>query len=114
MAETVLSLPFLKEQNRMSENKKKKVKYIDDGRTIANMNVEGMPWYNPAKASDIVDDVNLSENSAKSRDLVNPEPLGFKETVAMTKGVLAAALLIGGIFVIIFLLFILFCVYVWF
>lgn len=30
--------------------KKKKKKYDDDdGRTIANMNVEGMRWYNPKK-----------------------------------------------------------------
>lgn len=32
----------------MSKDKKKKKKYDDDdGRTIADMNVEGMPWYNP-------------------------------------------------------------------
>ncbi|MBR2975197.1 MAG: hypothetical protein IKC47_05595 [Clostridia bacterium] len=27
--------------------KKKKEPFYDDGRTIADMNVEGMPWYNP-------------------------------------------------------------------
>ena len=31
------------------KSKKKKVKYIDDGRTIANMNVEGMKWHVPEK-----------------------------------------------------------------
>jgi hypothetical protein len=31
------------------KTKKKKVKYTDDGRTIANMNVEGMKWYVPEK-----------------------------------------------------------------
>ena len=29
--------------------KKKKTKFVDDGRTIADMNVEGMPWYTPGK-----------------------------------------------------------------
>lgn len=27
------------------EKKKKKDKFEDDGRTVADMNVEGMPWY---------------------------------------------------------------------
>lgn len=29
---------------------KKKVYDDDDGRTVVNMNVEGMPWYNPVKS----------------------------------------------------------------
>ncbi len=33
--------------------KKKKKEYSDDdGRTISNMNVEGMPWYSPNKEED--------------------------------------------------------------
>ena len=31
--------------------KKKKEAFEDDGRTIANMNVDGMPWYTEAKPS---------------------------------------------------------------
>ncbi|MGL4738735.1 MAG: hypothetical protein ACRCW2_14880 [Cellulosilyticaceae bacterium] len=27
------------------EKTKKKTEFVDDGRTIANMNVEGLPWY---------------------------------------------------------------------
>lgn len=86
--------------------KKKKPEYIDDGRTIANMNVEGMPWYSP-KAGAASSDTNESAGE-------KPEPLDLKQTLAMTKGVLLASLLIAGVFVIIFLLFILFCVFVWF
>ncbi len=33
----------------MCFRKKKKVYDDDDGRTIANMNVDGMRWYNPKK-----------------------------------------------------------------
>ncbi len=31
----------------MRRKKKKELPPDDDGRTIANMNVEGLPWYNP-------------------------------------------------------------------
>ena len=86
--------------------KKKKPEYIDDGRTIANMNVEGMPWYSPKTGAASSD----ADESAGEK----PEPLDLKQTLAMTKGVLLASLLIAGVFVIIFLLFILFCVFVWF
>ena len=82
---------------------KKKSKFVDDGRTIANMNVEGMPWYTPSQSV-----------STDNEETDKPEPLNFKQTLAMTKGVLLASLAVGGVFVIIFLLFILFCVYVWF
>ena len=94
--------------------KRDKEKFEDDGRTIANMNVEGMPWYNPLKSSSPIDKSENNGNGSTGVQGSAPEPLGFKETVAMTKGVLGAALLIGGIFVIIFLIFILFCVFVWF
>lgn len=33
----------------MFRKKKKKEYADDDGRTIANMNVDGMPWYQPNK-----------------------------------------------------------------
>lgn len=37
----------------MFKKKKNKKKYSDDdGRTIANMNVDGMPWYQPNKEED--------------------------------------------------------------
>lgn len=87
--------------------KKNKVKYIDDGRTIANMNVEGMPWYNPGKSEAVSD-------AAGSSDTSKPvEPLSAKETLYVASGVLKASLLVALVFVVAFTLFILFAVFVW-
>ena len=91
----------------MQSVKKKKLKFVDDGRTIANMNVEGMPWYNPAKSE--TPDTSESSGTVKVGD-----DLTLKEKMAMTKGVLLAALLVGGVFALGFTIFILFCVFVWF
>ena len=85
--------------------KKKKHDFVDDGRTIANMNVDGMPWYNPAAPE-------RTDKGSESEQHFN-DTLSFKEKVAMTKGVLMAALLIGSVFAVGFLVFILFCVFIW-
>lgn len=82
--------------------KNKKQKFIDDGRTIADMNVEGMPWYNPVS--------NKAGTDASKSELTS---LSGKETAAMIKGVMAAALLVAVIFIVVFLLFILFCKFIW-
>ena len=71
----------------------------DDGRTIVNMNVEGMPWYRP-------------ENPDGPTN--PPEHLTKEETRAAMWGALKAALLVAGIFALGFFLFILFCDKVWF
>ena len=77
--------------------KSKKEQFVDDGRTIANMNVEGMPWYNPKREDE---DINKYE----------PDRM---ETLSIIGGVLKAALLIAAVFVIVFLLFILFTENIW-
>lgn len=82
--------------------KNKKQKFIDDGRTIADMNVEGMPWYNPA--------AKKAGTDASKNELAS---LSGKETAAMIKGVMAAALLVAVIFIVVFLVFILFCKFIW-
>ena len=66
----------------------------DDGRSYANMNVEGMPWYRPPQSSD-----------GKKGEV--PELTG-KEYRYFMWGVLKAALLIGAGFVGVYFLFI-FC-----
>ncbi len=76
--------------------KKEQTEYIDDGRTIANMNVEGMPWYNPSKR-------NEGEAYKPSKG----------ESVYILFGILKAAMLIALIFAIGFLAFILFTDYIW-
>ncbi len=79
--------------------KKKKTTYVDDGRTIANMNVEGMPWYHPEK------DEKVPKTSSYEPDA--------KETLAIMGGILKAAMLVAGIFVLAFTGFILFSYFVW-
>ena len=82
--------------------KKKKHDHVyedDDGRVIANMNVEGMPWYK------------------KDRDDSQPkkEPLELtkEEKKAVTLGMMKAMYLVVGIFIAVYFIFLLFCVFVW-
>ena len=73
----------------------------DDGKTIVNMNVEGMPWYSRAR-----------EEAPK------PGPADFELTPrqrrayrwAAVKAALAVALIFGAVFA----AFIAFCDFVWF
>lgn len=81
--------------------KKEKVTYIDDGRTIANMNVDGMPWYNPKRPE------------KKEESGVPKYTPDRKETLAIMGGVLKAAMLVALVFVLGFAAFILFSYYVW-
>lgn len=57
--------------------KKKKPPVYDDGRTIVDMNVEGMPWYNP----------NRSDRKKKDRDRPT-----LRERLAMVFGAYRAFL----------------------
>jgi len=81
--------------------KKKKIYDDDDGRVIANMNVDGMPWYMESAAKKQGSDADLSD-------------LSREETKELVKGAIKAGLLIGGIFILACFLFILFCIFVWF
>ena len=80
--------------------KRKKTYEDDDGRVVAKMNVDGMPWYMRSEQQ-------LPENNDLS-DLTKGE------TWQIVKGTVKASLLIAGVFMVVFLLFILFCIYVWF
>lgn len=86
--------------------KKKKEIFEDDGRTIANMNVEGMPWYTDAKPL-----YEKPEYLKRSSELEN---LNKHETFKLIVNSILAALLVGGIFIGAAFLFIVFCVQVWF
>ena len=74
----------------------------DDGRTIASMNVEGMPWYRPER-----------KEAAGGK---GPEPLSMtrEERRMFTWGALKAALLVVGVMCLGLVLFVLFCQFVWF
>ena len=82
--------------------KQKKTYEDDDGRVIAKMNVDGMPWYmRDDRPSQPKSDSDLSD-------------LSKGETWEIVKGTVKAGLLIGGVFMVAFALFIAFCVFVWF
>ena len=73
----------------------------DDGRTIVNMNVEGMPWY--VKKRDDAD--------ADGRE---GTPMTKEEARRYTWAALKAGLLVVLVFAVVFGLFIAFCDFVWF
>lgn len=72
----------------------------DDGRVIAPMNVEGMPWY-----------AKKPENTEESGE---PYTMTPAEKRAFTWGVVKAALLVAAVFIGVYLCFILFCTEIWF
>ena len=61
----------------MAKEKKEKPYIYDDGHTIVDMNVDGMPWYNP----------NRTDRKKKDKDKPS-----FKERMAMTFGAYRAFL----------------------
>lgn len=74
----------------------------DDGRTIANMNVEGMPWYRPERP-----DMPSAASSSK-------DDLTKKQVRIYTASALKAGLLVAGVMSLGLVLFAAFCVFVWF
>ena len=78
----------------------------DDGRLIAPMNVEGMPWYRPEQPED--QRRNTASSSGGKSDLT-PE-----EQRLVIWGAVRTGLLIFAVFAVVFLLFLLFSDYVWF
>ena len=85
--------------------KKKKEAFEDDGRTIANLNVDGMPWYTEAKPL---------YPAKKEREKTALDELSRREAFKVSFNAMLAGLVVGLIFVGLALLFILFCVFVWF
>ena len=75
----------------------------DDGRTIVNMNVEGMPWY-----------VKGDENRSKGQDASGHEQMTDEEARLYKWAAIKAALLVVLVFGTAFFLFIAFCDFVWF
>ena len=78
---------------------RKKLPPRDDGRSYANMNIDGMPWYSQKAQED------------KSSEKINLSP---KEARSAMFGALTAAMLIALIFAAVFAGFILFCDHIWF
>ena len=86
--------------------KKKKEEWVDDGRRIANMNVEGMRDYCP-----------MPENSDGDRAARGEAPqkitLEKGERRALYFGIFKAMLLVTAVFVAAYTLFMLFVYYIW-
>ena len=85
--------------------KKPELPEWDDGRTISDMNVDGMPWYSPKKK----DPAGERKDSSSSKETLTKE-----ESRYYTWGALKAALLVVGVICAGLVLFVLFCQYVWF
>ncbi|MBR6594022.1 MAG: hypothetical protein IKK83_02405 [Clostridia bacterium] len=88
------------------KNQDRKQYEDDDGRTVSNMNVDGMPWYNKHRAE-------KKKTEQADKNTVDGVYLSGSEKRAMMGGVFAAALLVAGVFALVFFLFILFCTKVW-
>ena len=89
----------------MKDKKKKKVEdFEDDGETIADMNVEGMPWYVRGRYKD----------TAMPGTGEKPEPLTKEQLRAYKWAAVKAGLLIITVFGLAFFLFIAFCDFIWF
>ncbi|MBQ5950796.1 MAG: hypothetical protein IJL66_01410 [Lachnospiraceae bacterium] len=73
----------------------------DDGRTIADMNIDGMPWY-----------VQGDENRAPAGEGEHYQ-MSKEESRAYTWAALKAALLVAVIFGVVFFLFIAFADFIW-
>ena len=93
---------------RSRQNRRVDLPEGDDGRTVVNMNVEGMPWYAPehegAPGKAAGEGVPERQN----------DPLTRRESLLFTWGALKAALLVTGVMCLGIVVFVLFCLHVWF
>lgn len=83
-----------------NHKQKERFEDLDDGRPIANMNVEGMPWY--------------VEEKPEYHSSGSVPPLDKRQTRQFIANALVAALAIAAVFLACFALFLLFCTKVWF
>ena len=108
----------------MCRASKRKPAPWDDGTRIADMNVDGMPWVtrkqggrrgspgSPGQSGQ--PDPRESAVGRQTGDKPDPPLLSSRETWRLIINALGAAMLIGLVFALGALLFILFCLYVWF
>ncbi len=69
----------------------------DDGRTIANMDVEGMPWYSKKRSEKKMPMVELSKDERRG----------------LYSGIIKAVALVAVVFVVVFFLLIYFLIKLW-
>ena len=89
----------------MTRNKRERKPRLpegDDGHTIANMNVEGMPWYKPERPDLPPENPNASKDGLTRRQMR-----------MYTASALKAGLLVAGVMCLGMVAFVAFCVFVW-
>ncbi|HHU07402.1 MAG TPA: hypothetical protein GXZ59_03555 [Clostridiaceae bacterium] len=95
---------------------------LDDGRVIANMDVEGMPWTRPSLfdtaagrfARKDFREMKEKRLAREEQGLASPvREYSQKDIRTFTRNSILSALLVAGVYIAGFVLFILFCVYVW-
>ena len=84
----------------MKQRKQKKTYSDDDGRVIAPMNIEGMPWY-----------VNKPKEPSESSE--RREPISDKDARIYSAAAVKAGLLIVAVFGVAAFLFISLCLLLW-
>ena len=92
----------------MTRNKRERGPQLpegDDGPTIANMNVEGMPWYRPERP-DLPPPVPGRKNPA---DGLTRKQMRMYTASALKAGLLVTLVMCAGLTA-----FVAFCVFVWF
>ena len=87
----------------MEPDKKSRLPEDDDGRTIANMNVDGMPWYD-SRLEQGQEETPGGEHYQMTRE----------EQRMYTWAAIKSGLLVALVFAVVFGLFIAFCDFVWF
>ena len=72
-----------------SKEKPKKEKFIDDGRTIVPMNVDGMPWYDRRRVNGSDKNSPTEENAVDFNSLSPEEKKEYRrETRRIIRGVI--------------------------
>ena len=104
---------------RRKDKNTEKQKFEDNDRVVANMNIDGMPFSSIPRIGSHGDNNNnrnpgdSSYNQAKENDDTFLE-LNKKELRRVTFSATLAGLLIGLVFLVVFFLFVMFCIYIWF
>ena len=90
---------------RNKQDKRSRLPEGDDGHTIASMNVEGMPWYR----SERPDQPPRQDDDKRPGDGLTRRQMRMYTASALKAGLLVALVMCLGI-----VLFVAFCVFVWF
>lgn len=97
------------------KNKKKKEKWVDDGRVIAPMNVDGMPWYDNRQFKDSTK--SSGETSSDDFDfntLSKDEKKEYrKQTRYIIFGIMKYVIPLMAVFILVFALLIKFLTIIW-